>query len=155
MSHLIELAKQVRATTIDFVEGPPEDWLLWAPPGTSNHILWHAGHALWVQDCLCVEALTGKSELPDGWAEKFGMNCHPVAETREWPSRYELLSLLAAQLERLVSLFEEHADRLATVGPNTDGKWDSTCGVIHGLHDEARHQGEMYLIIKMCRERNN
>jgi hypothetical protein len=24
---------------------------------------------------------------------------------------------------------------------------------IHGLHDEARHQGEMYLLFKLCRAR--
>ena len=23
--------------------------------------------------------------------------------------------------------------------------------IIHGLHDEARHQGEMYLLLKLCR----
>ena len=22
--------------------------------------------------------------------------------------------------------------------------------IIHGLHDEARHQGEMYLLLKLC-----
>ena len=39
MSHLIELAKQVRGTTVQLLAGVPEDWLLWAPTGTSNHIV--------------------------------------------------------------------------------------------------------------------
>ncbi|MBC8352566.1 MAG: DinB family protein [Planctomycetes bacterium] len=151
MSHLIELARQVRATTIEFVEDVPNDWLLWAPPGTSNHMMWHAGHSLWVQDCLCIERLSGRSELPDGWSDRFGMNCQPVADTRDWPDRGELLKLLRNQLDQLVSLFNEHADRLTHIGENIDGQWDLTRGVIHGLHDEARHQGEMYLLIKLRR----
>ena len=152
MSHLIELARQVRGTTIEFMEDVPADWLLWAPSGISNHMTWHAGHAVWVQDCLCVEPLSGGSDLPPGWAEKFGMDCHPVAETRDWPDRAELLHHLRSQLDRLVVLLDEHAGRLAKIGPNHDGRWDLTRGVIHGLHDEARHQGEMYLLMKLRRQ---
>lgn len=155
MSHLVELAQQVRATTLEFIEDVPQDWLLWAPPGTSNHMVWHAGHSLWVQDCLCVERLSGSSELPEGWNEKFSMDCRPVAETRDWPNRCELLQLLGNQLERLVALLGEHSDRLAQIGDDIDGRWDLTRGVIHGLHDEARHQGEMYLLVKLCRSELN
>jgi hypothetical protein len=25
--------------------------------------------------------------------------------------------------------------------------------IVHGLHDEAKHQGEMYLLLKLCRAR--
>lgn len=151
MLHLIELAKQVRGTTVDFLESVPDDWLLWAPPGTSNHITWHAGHAVWVQDCLCVEPLSGVSDLPLGWSERFGMNCRPVADTHDWPERSELLHHLHTQLSRILALFDEHSDGLGKIGQNQDGQWDLTRGVIHGLHDEARHQGEMYLLMKLQR----
>lgn len=149
MLHLAELANQVRGTTIDFLKTVPAEWLLWAPAGTSNHITWHAGHAVWVQDCLCIEPLAGRSDLPPGWNEKFGMDCQAVAETRDWPERAELLHQLHTQLDRVLALLDEHAERLATIGPNHDGEWDLTRGVIHGLHDEARHQGEMYLLMKL------
>jgi len=152
MSHLIELARQVRGTTMQFLEEVPNEWLLWAPPGTSNHITWHAGHAVWAQDCLCVEPLGGCSELPRGWNEKFGMNCHPVTETHDWPERAELLIRLHTQLDRMIALLAEHADRLTQIGPNCDGRWDLTRGVIHGLHDESRHQGEMYLLMKLQKQ---
>ena len=151
MSHLEELARQVRGTTLDFLHNVPAEWLLWAPPGTSNHILWHAGHALWAQDVLCVEPLTGASELPAGWADKFGMNCRPVAKTVNWPDRAELWRLLSTQLDRLVDLFAEHEDRLTHIGPNAEAGQNLTRGIIHGLHDEARHQGEMYLLMKLRR----
>ena len=85
--HLQELARQVRGNTLQFLAAVPEAWLTWAPEGTSNHILWHAGHALWVQDVLCIQPLTGSgSELPAGWDETFGSDCRPVRTTTDWPS---------------------------------------------------------------------
>ena len=43
---LAEMARQVRGDTLRLLAAAPEASLLFAPPGTSNHILWHAGHAL-------------------------------------------------------------------------------------------------------------
>lgn len=56
---LKELARQVRGDTLQVFDATQDDWLTWAPPGTSNHILWHAGHAVWLQDLMCVELLSG------------------------------------------------------------------------------------------------
>jgi hypothetical protein len=143
--HLEELARQVRRHTIELLNATPVDWLHWAPEGTSNHIIWHAGHAVWLQDVLGVQLLSGRSELPDGWAETFGSNCRPVRETEQWPSRDEIRALLQRQLERLLRLLHEASERLAA---------DRVAErVIHGLHDEARHQGEMYLLLKLRRAR--
>ncbi len=147
--HLSELARQVRQGTIGLLRDAPLAWLTWAPAGTSNHLLWHAGHAVWLQDCLCIEPLTGASELADGWAGQFGMNCDPVAAQKSWPARELLLGSLSSQLERMLQLFDDQAPRLQTIGPDRGGRWDLTRGVIHGLHDEARHQGEMYLLLKL------
>jgi hypothetical protein len=150
--HLQELARQVRGNTLHLLTAVPEGWLTWAPEGTSNHILWHAGHALWVQDVLCIQPLTGRgSELPDGWDETFGSDCRPVRTTTDWPPRDQVLSLLESQQARLLELFETHAERLARIGPDPPNDWDLTRGIIHGLHDEARHQGEMHLLLKLRR----
>ncbi len=138
--HLQELARQVRGHTIALLESTPVEWLLWAPSGTSNHILWHAGHAVWLQDKLGIELITGVSELPDGWAAKFGANSRP-SQTTQWPQREELRQLLQAQLDRLNAVITEQQERLAD-GPLVER-------LIHGLHDEARHQGEMYLLLKL------
>jgi len=145
MQHLEELARQVRGGTLQLLNAAPEDGLLWAPAGTSNHILWHAGHALWLQDVLGIQLLTGAGELPDGWAETFGARCRPVSETTNWPTRSEVRALLEAQLERLLALLGGDSGQLA-VGPVAER-------LIHGLHDEARHQGEMYLLLKLLRAR--
>lgn len=145
-----ELARQVRQKTLQLLAESEPTWLTWAPPGTSNHILWHAGHALWLQDVLGLQPLTGRSQLPPGWDEIFGMNCRPVATTKNWPTREKLTDLLTTQLIQLHAALaktsESDFDKVVNErGSTLSGR------VIHGLHDEAKHQGEMHLLMKLCR----
>jgi len=155
--HLAELARQVRGDTLRLLESTPEEWLTFAPAGTSNHILWHAGHALWLQDALFIEPATARSELPHGWEATFGMDCRPVRETNAqklWPSCSEVERLLTAQLARLLDLLASLPPaRLAADAPRLAGygsrNLQSCC--IHAWHDEAKHQGEMYLLFKLRR----
>lgn len=147
-----ELARQVRTSTIQLLESADPAALTWAPRGTSNHLIWHAGHALWLGDVLCLEALTGRSDLPPGWAETFGMDCRPVGSTKAWPAPQELLRLLAAQLERIHEAVEKASDTSLARIINTRG--DTLASrIIHGFHDEARHQGEMKLLLKLWQTR--
>ena len=150
---LTELARQVRESTLQLLHVPEPAWLTWAPAGTSNHILWHAGHALWVQDALCVQPLTGQSELPRGWAESFGQDCRPLSATTEWPAEAQVRDLLEVQLARVLDLYGVHADTIViNAGESLPGSgWPLLAGLIHAWHDEARHQGEMYLLHKLCR----
>ena len=97
ISAVAELARQVRRKTLQLLEVPDRSWLTWAPPGTSNHILWHAGHALWLQDVLTIEPLTGRNELQPGFVEKFGQDSRPAAVTA-WPDVAEVRSHLEKQL---------------------------------------------------------
>jgi hypothetical protein len=150
---IAELARQVRGATIQSLAACPDEWLTWAPPGTSNHVLWHAGHALWLQDVLCLEPLTGRSKLPAGWAETFGMDCRPVKTTTQWPGASTVETLLADQLRRIVAALETTDD--AVLGRIANPRGDTLAGrIIHGLHDEARHQGEMYLLMKLRRQQS-
>jgi len=152
---LAELARQVREGTLQFLN-VPQQWLTWAPPGTSNHILWHAGHALWVQDALSVEPLTGRGELPRGWAASFGEHSRPSTVTA-WPDISEVTSHLESQLSRILKLYAERAETIVLHGDVAPprGGWPLLPGMIHGWHDEARHQGEMYLLFKLCRARSH
>jgi hypothetical protein len=149
--HLSELLQQVRDCTLALLDATPVDWALWAPPGTSNHVLWHAGHVLWVQDILILEPITGRSELAANWADTFGQDCRPVKETREWPALAFVIELLRQQQSRLQEVLKE-ADPavLLDIAAPAEG-WNLPRGIIHGLHDEARHQGEMKLLVKMRR----
>lgn len=147
---LQELATQVRNSTLKNLTQSDTAALLFAPAGTSNHMIWHAGHALWVVDLLGVSLLTGESELPDGWADTFGMNCRPVVETTDWPDRDFLATLLSKQLDRLVSVLSETTeDQLAQPADPSRGPMSVSARIIHGLHDEARHCGEMHLLNKI------
>lgn len=147
---LSELASQVRATTLALLEAPEPTALTWTPSGTSNPIVWHAGHALWVADILTIEPLAGRSELPVGWEAKFGQDSRP-AETREWPEVTEVRGLLEAQQVRVVELFAEHADSIVARAHEMipQNGWPLLTGIVHGWHDEARHQGEMRLLVKL------
>jgi hypothetical protein len=152
---LLEVARQVRGDTLSLLASAPKDSLTWAPHGTSNHVLWHAGHALWLQDVLFIEPATGKTELPPGWADMFGMDCRPVKETdalRAWPNRTEIEQRLNAQLRRVLQLLAElPAEVLAArAGPILGSRNLLSC-LIHAWHDEAKHQGEMYLLLKIRR----
>lgn len=154
---LVELARQVRQGTLKLINVPDPSWLTWSPPGTSNHLLWHAGHALWVQDVLTIQPLTGVSELPSDWARRFGQHCQPVAATTDWPPVTEVAALLSAQLQRIIDLLAEHAETIAVNAQEVPpgGGWPLLPGMIHAWHDEARHQGEMYLLHKLCRARES
>jgi hypothetical protein len=145
-----ELARQVREITVQLLANAQPQWLTWSPPGTSNHMLWHAGHALWVVDVLGLEPLSGKSELPVGWKDTFGMDCRPVAATKDWPAREEVIRLLTVQQTRLHATLANTSD--ATLSKIINERGNTLASrIIHGLHDEAKHQGEMFLLTKMCR----
>jgi hypothetical protein len=153
---LVELARQARGETLRLLAAAPEKWLTWAPEGTSNHILWHAGHALWVQDVLFVECVTGRTELPAGWAETFGADCRPVSlsnQLKAWPAREEISQRLTAQLTRFIGLLKPLTAGQLAAPPATGGE-SLVSSLIHGWHDEAKHQGEMQLLLKLQRALN-
>jgi hypothetical protein len=149
---LTELARQVRGSTLQALHSAKPAWLTRSPEGTSNHILWHAGHALWLQDLLCVELLTGRSELPEGWAAMFGARSEP-GTIKDWPSRDEVSSLLRTQLGRMLEILQRTPEDLLLQTPDRFRDTRTNLGwIIHGLHDEAKHNGEMYLLCKLCRD---
>ncbi|MGD9636774.1 MAG: hypothetical protein AB7G28_24210 [Pirellulales bacterium] len=150
---LSELAQQVRESTLHLLHAPESSWLTWTPIGTANHLLWHAGHALWVQDALCVEPLTGVSELPGGWAEMFGQHSQPAAARIAWPDEAVVRTALETQLARILDLYIEYAETIAINADETlpGSGWPLLAGLLHAWHDEARHQGEMYLLHKLRR----
>lgn len=150
---LVELAGQVRSDTLRILESTPDGALTWAPPGTANFILWHAGHALWLQDLMCVVPLSGKSQLPAGWKERFGQGSDPQWG-KQWPCRDEVVRLLVDQLQQMQRLLATASDETLLGSPRNLSPSRNTLGwIIHGLHDEAKHSGEMYLLWKLWRQR--
>jgi hypothetical protein len=151
---LLQLARDVRGKTLHLLDAAGDDELTWAPPGTANHLLWHAGHALWLQDVLCLRLLTGRPSLPDRWEDYFGMGSSPASPPGPWPSRQRVRHELTEQLPRLLAavapLTTEQLDARPPFGRFRDRR-TLRQRVVHGLHDEANHQGEMHLLLKMRR----
>jgi hypothetical protein len=86
-----------------------------------------------------------------GTADMFGMNCRPVKTTTHWPAASTVEILLADQLRRILAALEATDD--GALGQIAHARGDTLAGrIIHGLHDEARHQGEMYLLMKLRRQ---
>ena len=146
---LILLATEVRGKTLRLLDGVSDADARFAPPGLNNTILWHAGHALVVVEHLSVSPATGRPPShPDGWFETFSWKSDPATVTR-WPALREVVERLRDQLQRLTSAIQSLTpERLAATEPN--GR-TLRYSILHGLHDEANHQGEIYLLRKMLK----
>ena len=149
---LLLLANEVRAKTLWLLEGVTDEMGRFTAPGLANSLLWHAGHALVVVEHLGVAAATGRPpELPEGWFEKFGWDSRPRT-VAEWPPVAAVRDALHAQLPRLTAAIAALSPgQLDQVVP-PDGR-TVRYEILHGLHDEANHQGEIYLLKKMWAKR--
>jgi hypothetical protein len=147
---LMLLAAEVRAKTLKLLKGVSDAESLFHAPQLDNPILWHAGHALIVVEHLGVAAATKAQPIyPAGWFEMFSWTSKPATVTK-WPSVEEVAGKLADQLERLkiaiASLTEVQLDEVIDVPRNRTLRYS----ILHGLHDEANHQGEMHLLKKLA-----
>ena len=144
---LILLAKEVRGKTLRLLDGMSESDARYTPAGLNNTILWHAGHAMVVVEHLSVVPATGRTPAyPSGWFEMFSWASNP-ATVSQWPALGEVVERLREQIMRLTSAIEALSpDQLAALREN--GK-SLRYSILHGLHDEADHQGEIHLLKKL------
>ena len=146
---LLLLAREVRGKTLRLLDGVADDAARFAPPGLNNSALWHAGHALVVVEHLSVMPATGRpAAYPAAWKDKFIWNSNPAA-VANWPPLAEVVAALKEQLPRLTAaiaaLSSEQLDRIADPQKNRTLRYS----ILHGLHDEAGHQGEIWLLRKL------
>ena len=146
---LLTLANEVRTKTLWLLEGLNDEMAYFAAPGLTNTILWHAGHALVVIEHLAVAPAAGQlPKLPDGWFEIFGWHSNPLT-VKHWPAVAEIREALREQLPRLTGAIATlSATQLAQVIDQTNGT-TLHYNILHALHDEANHQGEMWVLRKM------
>lgn len=146
---LLLLANEVRGKTLRLLEGVDDAQARFAAPGLNNSILWQGGHALIVVEHLGVSAATGRPPVyPAEWFEKFSWQSKP-AMVGSWPSVEQVRAALRDQLQRLIVAIEGLSEQ--QLGAVIDQARNRTLrySILHGLHDEAGHQGEMYLLKKM------
>lgn len=146
---LLLLARDVRGKTFKLLDGLTDAEARFVPPGLNNSIIWHAGHAYWVVEALSVAAASGRPpQYPDGWYDLFSSKSKPTPETK-FPPLEAVIGQLRAQLERLIAAIEPLTpERLQTI---IDAARNRTVryNILHGLHDEANHQGEIWLLRKL------
>jgi hypothetical protein len=147
---LLTLSNEIRGKTLRLLDGVPPD-LARFTAGLSNHTLWHAGHALMLVEHLCIIPATGgQPQYPKGWYEMFAWQSRPAAIPPDaWPPLSEVVERLREQFGRLretiSALTPQQLDRLTDPSRNRTLRYS----IVHGLHDEASHQGEIYLLRKL------
>ena len=151
---LMELVKEVRWKTLKQLETVDEQMAKFTPPGLHNTILWHAGHAVVVVETLCFVATTNAvPQYPQDWFTKFSWSSTPATVT-QWPALAEVVERLTDQRQRLYSMLEslspEQLDRVLGDPPRSR-TFRGT--IVHALHDEANHQGEIHLLKKLWKSR--
>ena len=153
---LLMLIRDVRGKTLKLLDGLTDEQARFTAPGLANSILWHAGHSWVVNEYLGIGSITGKPPVyPDGWFETFSWQSKP-ALVENWPRLSEVVEHLREQQQRLASGVEQLSpSQLAQViGDPSKGR-TVRYGILHGLHDEAQHQGEIWLLKKMSNANKN
>jgi hypothetical protein len=149
---LLCLLDEVRGKTLRLLQGVSDDETRWSPPELHNHILWHAGHSFVVVESLAMEALGELPQIPEEWFEVFSWESNPaqVASYR-WPSLAHVIGELIEQHARLRRMIADLSEvQLSRALPGR-GTQTARYAIIHGLHDEACHSGEIWLLRKMIR----
>lgn len=150
---LLLLWDEVRERTLHLLQGVTDKEALWSPPGLHNHILWHAGHCYVLVESLVMENIGDKPMIPDGWFEMFGWRSSPAHVAMDhWPPLSEVVAQLTRQhlrLRHVVGLLGEEQSSRPMPG---SVKHTVRYAIIHGLHDEACHSGEIWLLRKLIRQ---
>jgi len=143
------LAREVRGKTFRILDGVSDDQARFVPPGLNNSIIWHAGHSLWVVEVLSIAAAAGRpAPLPDGWIELFNSKSRPTRDTK-FPPLAQVIEALRNQLERLITAVDPLTPQQLAVMIDPARNRTVRYNILHGLHDEANHQGEMWLLRKL------
>jgi hypothetical protein len=149
---LLLLLDEVRAKTLRRLEGVTDAQSQWTPPGLQNSILWHAGHAYVVVETLASRGLGIPPVYPEGWFVLFSWESRPgEVSTERWPQLSEVVTRLHEQKDRLrasiQSRSESDLDQPSPGNPERTARLE----ILHGLHDEACHSGEIWLLRKLQR----
>jgi hypothetical protein len=128
----------------------PAEHTRWAPAGLQNTILWHAGHAYVLVEWVTMKSLRRTPQLPEGWYEMFSWESRPAqVRADRFPQLFEIVRLLESQHKRLRTLIGELSEEQLNSQSAINPKRSVRSAILHGLHDEACHSGEIHLLRKM------
>jgi hypothetical protein len=149
-SSLILLLDEVRRKTLQLVDGVTDEQARVSPPGLQNSILWHAGHCYILLEWLTSQAVGSEPACPPGWFEMFGWNSRPAeVDPGDWPPIQTVVHELRLQHGRVRKVISQLSEERLT-SPAL-GRPDRTPRflIVHALHDEACHCGEIWLLRKL------
>jgi hypothetical protein len=147
---LLLLLDEVRGKTLRIVKPTAVEDSLWAPPGLQNTILWHAGHAYFLLEWLTMRALGRKPRMPAGWYEMFSWDSRPgQVATDRWPPLAGVIARLQEQHEHMRRVIGELADEQLNQPSARNPDKTVRYEILHALHDEACHCGEIHLLRKL------
>jgi DinB superfamily len=151
---LVLLLDEVRGKTLRLLDGVGEEDARWAPPGLQNTILWHAGHAYLLLEWLTMKALGRAPQIPKGWYQLFSWDSHPVSVMADrWPALAEVVARLGEQQERITSLVKDLSSESLSEPAADHPEVPIRFAIVHALHDEACHCGEIHLLRKLQRRK--
>jgi hypothetical protein len=147
---LMLLLDEVRGRTIRTLGAVSPASARWAPPGLQNTILWHAGHAYFLLEWLTMLSLGRTPDVPDSWYEMFSWDSRPDGMRPDrWPPLPDVIARLQHQRERMSQLVGNLSDdQLNQPAVGLPGR-TVRYAILHALHDEACHSGEMRLLRKI------
>jgi hypothetical protein len=150
---LVILLDEVRGKTLRLLEGVGEEEARWTPPGLKNHILWHSGHSYLLVEWLSMRAIRQDPRIPEQWFEFFSWESDPAQIPPDWwPPLERVASELKLQHMRVRHTIEGlSAERLSEPDPHHPNH-TIRFAILHGLHDEACHTGEIWLLRKLYRQ---
>ncbi len=153
---LLLLLDEVRSKTLRRLEGVTAEESHYAPAGTQNTILWHAGHAFVVVEWLSSQGLEREPNWPEGWRALFGKDSQPAETPRDaWPALDVVITRLNDQRDRLNLAIQSLNDFELERRIDPDNPLRTTrYMILHGLHDEACHSGEIWLLRKLWKAEN-
>ncbi|WP_169973192.1 DinB family protein [Tautonia rosea] len=147
---LLDLLDDVRGKTLKELQNLDDTHARWAPPGLQNSCLWHAGHAYVVTEFLTMKSLGREPQIPEGWFKMFSWESNPAHLSPDnWPPLEEVVAALKAQHERLRGVISDLTPEQLAANEPGNPNHSVRYGIVHGLHDEARHSGEISLLRKL------
>ena len=149
---LLLLLDEVRGKTLRLLQGVMDEEAHWSPPELHNHILWHAGHSFVLVESLATEAIGDLPQIPEGWFEIFSWESKPAeVAPHRWPPLAQIVAQLSEQHVRLRRVIERLSDEALSKLMVVRGDQTARYAILHGLHDEACHSGEIWLLCKLIR----
>jgi hypothetical protein len=147
---LLALFAEIRGALLRQLQHVDPAAVHFTPPGLSNHILWHAGHAYVVVEWLTMGALGLEPVAPPGWFELFSWDSKPAdIPADKFPPLAEVVKQLQLQHQRLTTMFASLGEldlRNAAVDQPEQSVREI---IVHALQDEASHKGEIWLLRKL------